>query len=94
MNAHQKPGPQKTNPKGEQKTKEVLSETVQRKRANKLIDELLRQHRGKRIIDILPAIKKNFPSALAVALERVERRKDDLSGSDLIFLANFKLTLG
>jgi hypothetical protein len=85
--------PQRTNPQKEQKIKEVLSEAQNRKRANKALDHLLEQFPRKRIIDILPAIKKNFPSIVAVALERVERRTDALSPEDLIFLANFKREL-
>ena len=66
---------------------------IERKRANKGIDCLLGQFRGKRIIDLLPVIKLRFPDILAVALERVERKQYELGSKDAIFLAGFKASL-
>lgn len=67
---------------------------TQRRQANKGIDGLLKEHRGKRIIDLLPMIKRRFPGIiLKVALERVERRQDELNIEDAMFLANFKQSL-
>ena len=72
---------------------EILIDDAQRKRANKGIDALLKEHLGKRIIDLLPLIKLRYPNILAVALERVERRRDFLSEDDLVFLEKFKASL-
>ena len=91
--------PQNTDPKREQKIKEVLSDNAQRRRANKEIDYLLTRFRGKRLIQILPAIKRqvikgDFPKyILDVALERVERKHHELGSEDAIFLAQFKASL-
>ena len=68
---------------------------VQRKSANQQIGFLLREFPGKRIIDLLPWIKRCcLETVLAVALERVERRKDDLPIDDQVFLEGFKRSLG
>ena len=85
--------PQNTDPKGEQKVKDVLLTAVQRRRANKEIDCLLKQFRGRRIIDLLPVIKFRFPDILVVALERVEGKQYELGSKDAIFLAKFKADL-
>ena len=82
--------PQKAN---EQKIKEILLTAAEKRMANRQIDCLLAQFRGKRIIDLLPLIRLRFPKVLAVALQRVERRKNDLGIEDAIFLANFKRSL-
>ena len=67
----------------------------QKRRANREIDYLLRKLRPKRIIDLLPVIKRRCSrEVLAVALERVERIKDKLKMDDLMFLVNFKASLG
>ena len=65
-----------------------------RKSANKQIDYLLKQFRPKRIIDLLPVIKLRFSeTVLAVALSRVERKKDDLPMDDQVFFEGFKRSL-
>jgi len=65
-----------------------------RKSANHQIDELLKMFRPKRIIDLLPVIKLRFSeTVLAVAVERVERRKDDLPTDDQVFFADFMRSL-
>ncbi|MBI3337634.1 MAG: hypothetical protein HY005_03405 [Candidatus Staskawiczbacteria bacterium] len=70
-----------------------MNETEQRKKANKEIDCLLKQYLGKRIIDLLPVIKRRFPNFLAVALERAERKRYEVGSEDAIFLAEFKASL-
>ena len=77
----------------EQKIKEVLTDAVRRKRANREIDALLKQFRGKRIIDLLRVIKLRIPNSLTVALERVERKQYKIGSKDAIFLAEFKASL-
>ena len=80
--------------KREQEIKEALLTAKERRRANKAIDSLLEQFRGKRIIDLLLVIRRRFSKiVLTVALERVERRQDELGDEDAIFLAVFKDSL-
>ena len=91
--------PQDSGSKREQKIKEVLSGNAQRRRANKGIDSLLKDNPGKRIIDLLPSIRRAVikldlsPIVLTVALERVERNQYELGSKDAIFLAQFKASL-
>lgn len=78
----------------EEQIKELLLTAAQRRRANKEIDFLLRRFSGKRIVDLLPAIlRRCSKDALEVAIERVERRKDDLSRDDVVFFEQFKSSL-
>ena len=78
----------------ERKIKEILSAAAERRKANKEIDCLLRRFQGKKILDLLPVIKLRFPGyVLRVAIERVERRKDDLRMHDLVFFEGFKASL-
>lgn len=76
-----------------QKIKEAFLTAQKRRRANKEIDSLLKQFRGKRIIDLLPVIRHRFPGILEVALERVERKQYEIGSEDAIFLAKFKASL-
>ena len=79
----------------EQKIKEVLTDAVQRKRANKEINVLREQfHYKKSILDLLEVIKRRCsPMALVVAIERVERRRDVFTMDDLVFFEKFKTSL-
>ncbi len=78
----------------EDKVKQILSDAVQRRRANQVIDNLLGQFKGKSILQLLPVIKRRCArSVLDVAIERVERRKNALKITDQIFLAQFKANL-
>ena len=88
--------PQESNQKREQKIKEVLTEAVQRKRANREINSLREQfHHKKSILEFLQVIKRRCsPMALTVALERVERRRDVFTMDDIVFLERFKASLG
>lgn len=85
--------PKKPDELRDQKIKEAFLTLAERRKANREIDFLLKQFRGKRIIDLLPVIKLRFPQILAVALERVERRHYEPGSADAIFLANFKASL-
>jgi len=100
MNEAQKKNPTKKRFDGklrqeeEERIKEVILAATQRRRANKEIDCILKQFRGKRIIDLLPVIKRRFSrNVLTVALERVERKRYELGNKDAIFLAEFKASL-
>lgn len=81
--------------KPEDKIKDVLLDAAKRRRANKEIDNLLRQFKGKKaIVELLPAIKRRCSrNALRVAIERVERRRDGLSLENLMFFEEFKALL-
>jgi len=85
---------QKINQQREQKVKEVLITAKERRRANKEIDHLLSRFRGKSLIKLLPVIKLRYSrSILAVALERVEGKRNGLAIEDAIFLEEFKTSL-
>ena len=74
--------------------KKVLTDASRRRRANREIDALLKQFKGRRIIDLLPAIERRCSTdVLKVAVERVERRRDELSLEDLMFFEGFKASL-
>lgn len=78
-----------------EKIKEVLTDAVKRKRANKELNSLLSQFHGRKsIFQLLPVIKRRcLPAVLALALERVEGRRDALSMEDLVFFEAFKASL-
>jgi hypothetical protein len=74
-----------------EKIKEVLSDAAQRKRANRELNNVLQQFKGKNILDLLPAIARRCSkAALRVAIERVERRQNDLNRDDFAFFEKFK----
>lgn len=84
-----------SNQQREQKIKEVLLTATERRRANKEIDNLLSRFHGKSLIKLLPVIKRRYSrSILNVALERVEGRKHGLEIEDVVFLEEFKASLG
>ncbi|OGZ70141.1 MAG: hypothetical protein A2904_02290 [Candidatus Staskawiczbacteria bacterium RIFCSPLOWO2_01_FULL_33_9] len=76
------------------KVQEIIT-AIQRKRANRAIEDLRAQfHHTRTILQLLPAIKKNFsPITLAVAMERVERRRGDFTPNDLFLFETFKASL-
>ena len=86
--------PQKTKSREEQ-VKELLLESQQKKRAEKELSNLLALFRGRKsLLQLLPVIKLRYSkSVLTVAIERIERRKDDLSIMDQIFFEGFKNSL-
>jgi len=67
----------------------------QRKRAEKELSNLLALFRGKKsLLQLLPVIKLRYSKpVLTVAIERIERRKDDLCITDQIFFEEFKNSL-
>jgi hypothetical protein len=68
---------------------------TQKKMADKLIKQLLGEHQGKRIVDLLRVIQYRYPKyVLTVAMERVERKKDDLPLADQVYFGGFKQSLG
>ena len=79
----------------EQQIKEVLVKGKLRKRANNEIDLLLEQFHGRKGIDeLLEAIRRRLPDyVLAVAMERVERRKDKLPPHRRAAFEAFKASL-
>ena len=78
----------------EEKIKEVLSEAAQKDRANKEIKALHNQFRGKRLIDLLPVIKRRCSRyVVEIAVERIERKKDELNPTDRIYFEGFKQEL-
>lgn len=85
--------PQKPEKEREQQIRDALESAAKRRLANKQIDILLSQFRGKQIIDLLPLIKFRYPHILAVALARIERKKYEPGSKDAIFLAEFKRSL-
>lgn len=91
------PIPSRTTGKaGEEKIKELLVSAVERRRANREIDCLLRQFHGRRsIFDLLPAMKqRGFPLyVLKVAIERVENRRNALKIEEVAELEAFKASL-
>jgi hypothetical protein len=86
--------PQKTISREEQ-VKELLLASQQRKRAEKELSNLLALFRGKKsLLQLLPVIKLRYSKpVLTVAIERIERRKDDLCITDQIFFEEFKNSL-
>jgi len=88
--------PKDSNRQREQKIKEVLLTAVERRRANKEINFLLRQFHGRKsIFDILPAMKqRGYPLyIIRVALERVEGRRNELRIEQQMELEVFKASL-
>lgn len=84
------------NPKSrEEQIEELLKEAALRKKANRELDFLLRQFHGRKsILQLLPVIKLRCSDVvLALALERVERRRNGLAIDDLVFLETFKKSL-
>jgi len=87
--------PQKPQQQRKEQIEDLLKEAAQRKKANKELDFLLRQFHGRKsILQLLPVIKLRCSDVvLAVALERVERRRNGLAIDDLVFLETFKKSL-
>lgn len=83
----------RTNP--EEKIKEVLSEAAKRKRANKVINNLLKQFKGKSLIQILPALSRHSsPEVVRVAIERIRNNKTRKpTPGDLAFLREIEESL-
>ncbi len=79
----------------EKEIKETFLAVAKRKRANRELNCLLLQFHGRKsIFQLLPVIKlRCSPIALTVALERVERRRSELSMEDLVFFETFKASL-
>lgn len=72
---------------------EIPSDAVLRKRANIEIRSLLKQHKGKRIIDLLEAIARRYPRYIVkVAVERIEkeRKRNGLSFKEIVDFEQFK----
>lgn len=86
----------------EKKIKRILLATTaaerkkaERKRAERVLNDLLRQFHGKKGIDqLLPVIKLRYPPAvLQLAIERVERKQDELSWERRVDFELFKASL-
>ena len=87
--------PQNQENQREQKIKEAFLTAKERRTANREIDLLLKRYHGKRIVQLLPAMKqRKYPLyVIKVAVERAERKHYELGSEDAIFLAQFKADL-
>lgn len=82
--------------KREEEVKRILLATAERKKANRTIGSLLSQFKGRySLLQLLPLIKRLYPYALAVAIERVEgqRSRHELSMEKVVELEKFKASL-
>jgi len=79
----------------ERKIKEVFSEAIARKRANREIDFLIGMfHHKKTILQLLPAIAARCSkAALVVAIARIEINLRKLSIEDQAYFERFKASL-
>jgi hypothetical protein len=81
--------------KREEQIKDLLTEQQRRKRAERELASMLKQFAGKKsLLQLLPAIQRRCSKdALLLAVERIERKKDDLSIDDRIYFEGFKTTI-
>jgi len=82
-------------PTTEARVKEILTEAQRRKRAGKELSNLSLQFHGqKSLLQLLPVIKKQCSKlALTLAIERIERKRNELCMEDLFFFEQFKKSL-
>ncbi len=79
----------------QKRVKEMLFTAAEKRRAKKELDYLLLSFHGRKsILQLLPAIKHRCSrAALALAIERVEVRKDGLKMEDQVYFEGFKASL-
>ncbi|MDP2741100.1 MAG: hypothetical protein Q8O66_00200 [bacterium] len=80
----------------EKKVKMILLATAEKKKANKEIASLLSQFKDRySILQLLPLIKRRYPSLLTFAIERVEcqRSRNELSIEGIVEFETFKASL-
>jgi hypothetical protein len=82
-------------PTKEARVKEILTEVQARKRAGKELSSLSLQFHGRKsLLQLLPVIKLRLSElALTLAIERIERKRNELSMEDLFFFEQFKKSL-
>jgi len=81
--------------KREEKIKELLTEQQRKRRTERELASMLEHFRGKKsLLQLLPVIQKKCSrDALLLAVERIERKKNDLPIEDRIYFEGFKSTI-